>query len=61
MRFKLSCKLTDSVNSETPFLFNLSAQSFDGQVIDNETLSLSPLLTPEDWTMPESGNTHATA
>jgi len=61
MRFKLGCKLTYSVNSESPFLFNLSAQSFDGQVIDNETLSLSPLLTPEDWRMPEIGNAHATA
>ncbi len=56
MRFKLGCKLTYSVKAETPFLFNLSAQRFAGQVIDDETLTLSPSLTPEDWTMPESGN-----
>jgi transglutaminase-like putative cysteine protease len=56
MRFTLGCKLSYKTEAETPFLFNIEAQRFAGQVIEHETLTFSPKLEPEQWTMPESGN-----
>lgn len=56
MDFDLGCKLAYGMGEETPFLFNVEAQRVDGQVVQDERLTLTPALEMERWTMPESGN-----
>ena len=57
MKFELGCKLGYSVKgNDTPFVFNIEAQTFDGQTIELEHLQLEPPLSTDTWTMPESGN-----
>ncbi len=56
MKFKLGCKLGYRVEQETPFVFNIEAQSFETQSVETEHLALDPPLPVERWTMPESGN-----
>ena len=57
MRYKLGCKLDYEVQAaNTPFIFNIEAQRRPGQVVEEETLSLSPDLPLERFDMPESGN-----
>lgn len=56
MLYKLGCKLGYEAKAETPFIFNIEAQTFPGQTVEQERLGLPPGLAPERWTMPESGN-----
>ncbi|MDB5413349.1 MAG: uncharacterized protein JWR10_1684 [Rubritepida sp.] len=56
MRLKLGCHLEYSTTGPVPFVFNVEVQSFPGQAVEQETLSISPDLRLEHWTMPESGN-----
>jgi transglutaminase-like putative cysteine protease len=56
MDFSIKSKLGYRVQQQTPFVFNVQAQSFAGQDILSETLTIVPELTIESWTMPESGN-----
>ena len=57
MLFNIGCRLTYWMNQDTPFVFNIEAQSFGGQVIETETLTVGPQpIEPERWTMPDSGN-----
>jgi transglutaminase-like putative cysteine protease len=44
------------VQQDTPFVFNLQAQAFPGREINSESLHVTPLVSIEDWTMPESAN-----
>ena len=56
MEFKLGCKLGYRTSGPTPFLFNIEAQTFGAQKVLEETLTLTPDLPLDRWTMPESGN-----
>src|SRR3954453_14373526 len=57
MRYKVHCKLDYEVHlAGTPFVFNIEAQRRSGQTVVEEKLTLSQDLTPERFTMPESGN-----
>jgi transglutaminase-like putative cysteine protease len=56
MKFSLGCELTYRVAASTPFVFNVQAQEFDGQVVHTENLDITPNIGFEEWTMPESGN-----
>jgi len=56
MEFSVHAALTYRVKRDTPFVFNIQAQRFAGQTIESESLSISPMLSTEDWTMPESAN-----
>ncbi|UFN49627.1 transglutaminase family protein [Roseomonas sp. OT10] len=56
MAFVMGCTLTYRVQQPTPFVFNIEAQRFEGQVVEQETLTIEPDLPVERWTMPESGN-----
>jgi transglutaminase-like putative cysteine protease len=56
MEFSVRASLTYRVKQETPFVFNVQAQSFTGQAIKTESLRVEPPLSTEDWTMPESAN-----
>lgn len=58
MRFKLGCKLTYETQAETPFVFNIEAARFAGQVVEEESLRITPEVQPDRWTMPESGNAY---
>ena len=52
----VQAKLVYRVRQETPFVFNVQAQSFMGQAITSKSLRIEPQLSTEDWTMPESAN-----
>ena len=56
MDYKVGCSLSYRVKTPTPFVFNIEAASFDGQVVTSETLTTSPEVALERWTMPETGN-----
>ena len=56
MDFKLGCKLGYQVSGLTPFLFNIEAQTFGGQSVVEELLTITPQMPIDRWTMPESGN-----
>ena len=56
MQFNLGCKLGYTVEQETPFVFNIEAQSLDIQTVEEEHLTLTPPVETESWIMPESGN-----
>lgn len=44
------------MTQDTPFVFNVEAQTTDVQTIVEENLVLTPRLEFERWIMPESGN-----
>ena len=56
MQFSLGSKLGYSIETETPFVFNIEAQTSDVQTVVSEHLAIEPRLEVERWTMPESGN-----
>ncbi len=56
MQYKIGCRLGYRVSVETPFVFNVEAQNYGNQTIENEQLTLTPWLNAERWVMPESGN-----
>lgn len=56
MQFNLGCKLGYTMQQETPFVFNIEAQSLGIQTIVKEHLKLTPQLQTDSWIMPESGN-----
>ncbi len=56
MDYSVGCTLSYRVKVPTPFVFNIEAVRHAGQVISNETLTFSPAMEPERWTMPENGN-----
>jgi transglutaminase-like putative cysteine protease len=56
VQFEIGCKLAYRSKAETPFVFNIEAQRFNGQAIDDERLSTTPHVEVARWTMPESGN-----
>jgi len=57
MHYKVHCDLDYEVQvAGTPFVFNIEAQRRSGQTVVEEKLTLSQDLTPERFTMPESGN-----
>ena len=57
MQFNLGCELGYVVKrDDTPFVFNIEAQTFESQSVLSEQLTLDPPLRPDRWTMPESGN-----
>ena len=56
MEFSIGCSLSYRVKTRTPYVFNIEAVSHAGQTVRSETLTLSPDLEAERWTMPESGN-----
>ena len=56
MHYELGCTLAYTVQNETPFVFNIEAQKFGAQYVENEQLTVNPGLHVERWTMPESGN-----
>ena len=61
MDFSIGCSLSYRVKIRTPFVFNIEAVRHAGQRVRSETLTLSPDLEPERWTMPESGNRYLRA
>jgi len=56
VRFKLGCRLQYRATEPVPFIFNIQAQTMPGQTVEDETLSITPGLDLDEWTMPESGN-----
>jgi transglutaminase-like putative cysteine protease len=56
MRFKLGCKLGYQTTIPMPIVFNVEAQSCDGQVIEAESLTVNPGLAEERWQMPGTGS-----
>ena len=56
MDFKLGCKLGYRLSAKAPFLFNIEAQTFGQQTVLDETLTVTPDVPLDRWTMPESGN-----
>lgn len=56
MRFSLGCALAYDVQQITPFVFNVELAQIASQAIASETLTLTPSVEPERWTMPETGN-----
>ena len=56
MEFSVEATLSYRVQQETPFVFDVQAQSFIGQTNKAESLRIVPELPIEDWTMPESAN-----
>jgi hypothetical protein len=56
VQFTFGCRLAYRTSSEVPFVFNIEAQSFGGQSVDDERLTTAPEVDVERWTMPESGN-----
>ena len=56
MRYRVGCRLGYRVGVETPFVFNVEAQSCGSQIVEDERLTLTPSLAEERWMMPESGN-----
>ena len=56
MHFSLGSKLGYSVDQETPFVFNIEAQTTGVQTVLTERLAIEPPIEVERWTMPESGN-----
>jgi transglutaminase-like putative cysteine protease len=56
MRYKLGCSLSYRVKADEPLIFNIEAQCFGNQYVEEENLRITPSLTIDRWTMPESGN-----
>ena len=56
MQFSLGSKLGYTVDQDTPFVFNIEAQTTAVQTVVSEHLAIAPPLDVERWTMPESGN-----
>ena len=56
MDYRIGCTLSYRVKVPTPFVFNTEAARTGGQTVKAETLTLSPEVEPERWTMPESDN-----
>jgi transglutaminase-like putative cysteine protease len=56
MCFRIGCRLAYQTESAVPFVFNVEAQSFPGQRIEEETLVLSPDVPIDRWTSAENGN-----
>ena len=56
MEFSVQAKLGYRVQQETPFVFNMQAQSFTWANDPSVSLRIEPELQTESWTMPESGN-----
>jgi Transglutaminase-like enzymes, putative cysteine proteases len=56
MKFSLGCTLAYQVKVRAPFVFNVEVAKFAAQKIINETLDITPAVSIERWTMPESGN-----
>src|ERR1700735_4772781 len=56
MEFSIQATLSYRVQQETPFVFNVQAQTFTGQTIKSESLRIEPGRPIQDWTMPESAN-----
>jgi transglutaminase-like putative cysteine protease len=56
MDYELGCRLAYRAKGETPFVFNIEAQTSGLQIVREERLTLTPTLEVEHWTMPESGN-----
>jgi hypothetical protein len=56
MRYRVGCKLGYRSNSDTTFVFNIQVQNSKSQMIEDESLVLSPSAMKETWLMPESGN-----
>lgn len=58
MRFKIGCRLAYQTQSPVPLIFNIEAQGFSGQTIEQEELVISPDHPLDRWTMEETGNRH---
>jgi transglutaminase-like putative cysteine protease len=56
MRFKISCRLAYETTTAVPFIFNVEAQDFPGQAIEQQELLLSPDMRVDRWQMAETGN-----
>ncbi len=56
MEFNLGCKLGYRASGTTSFLFNIEAQTFGSQRVNEERLTITPELPIDRWIMPESGN-----
>jgi len=56
MEFSVTSTLAYRVKDATPFVFNVQASKFPGQVVTAELLPIQPDLPTESWIMPESGN-----
>ena len=56
MLFRLGCELGYWTSAPTPFVFNIEAQNFGHQIVEEEKLTITPHVEPDRWTMPESGN-----
>jgi transglutaminase-like putative cysteine protease len=56
MRFKLGCTLGYKVPARTSFVMNIEPATLERQTIVEETLTLTPEVPVERYTMPESGN-----
>jgi transglutaminase-like putative cysteine protease len=56
MRFKIGSRLAYQTQSPVSFVFNVEAQSFPGQRIEQESLVLSPDVPVDRWTSAENGN-----
>ena len=56
MEFGLGCRLGYRFRRDTPVVFNVEAQRFGQQTILSETLTVTPRLDMDRWTMPDTGN-----
>lgn len=56
MQFSIGSRLGYTVQAETPFVFNIEAQTHPRQRVETEVLTFTPQLPIERWVMPESGN-----
>jgi transglutaminase-like putative cysteine protease len=56
MDFSFGCTLAYHLQAPTPFVFHVEAARHGGQSVRDEKLVLTPDLSVERWTMPESGN-----
>ena len=56
MDVSIGCTLPYRVEAPTSFVFNVEAARHPGQIVRSESLTLTPDLPVERWTMPESGN-----
>jgi transglutaminase-like putative cysteine protease len=56
VRFRIGCRLAYQTESAVPFVFNIEAQSFPGQAVEQEQLVLSPDIPVDRWTREDVGN-----
>ena len=61
MDFTIGCTLPYRAKTPTSFVFNVEAVRHPGQTVTAETLTLTPDVAVERWTMPESGNRYLRA